>query len=212
MGWKHRGVEAYFTKETNLEKLLEASQEIAGDSACAYACTFARLIESASGTKISSSTSLQRIITLELERIYNHLWTIGALGNDVGQSFLLNGYLSIREELMEAQKAVFGQRTLKGSIQFGDEKAIIKEAALHTLEDILVKVEKRTKRLAYIEEISSGVYDRFKDTGIVSRETAVLHSGLGLGAKASGLAADMRMYDTDYLQNDIEFTPILGIQ
>jgi len=39
-------------QERNLEKLLEASQEIAGDSAVAYAMTFAKLIEQASGVHV----------------------------------------------------------------------------------------------------------------------------------------------------------------
>ncbi|NDK08879.1 hypothetical protein EOM39_06590, partial [Candidatus Gracilibacteria bacterium] len=212
MGWKHRGVEQYFYKEKNLDQLLSASQDIAGDSAIAYAWGFARLIEEASEQKINKTTSLNRILALELERIYNHIWTIGALGNDVGQSFLLNGYLSIREELLESNKELFGSRTLKNVINFVNSGKTIDKKDLSKLSKILKEVEKRVKTLSYIEEYSSGVYDRFKDTGVVNLDTVITHSGLGVVARSSKLEADYRIYDKDYIENDIKVKAILGIQ
>jgi Ni,Fe-hydrogenase III large subunit len=212
MGWKHKGVEKYFYTEKDLNKLLSASQDIAWDSAIAYGWTFARLIEDAAGIKISKTTGLNRILALELERIYNHMWTIWALGNDVGQSFLLNWYLSIREDLLELQREVFGSRTLKWVINFWNSAKKLSKEDFGKIENILKQIEKRVKVLAYIEEYSSGVYDRFKDTWIVTLETTSLHSGLGLGAKASRLAMDERVYDKDYLENKVIVKPILGIQ
>jgi len=212
MGWKHKGVEKYFYTEKDLNKLLVASQDIAWDSAVSYAWTFARLIEEAAGIKISKTTGLNRILTLELERIYNHMWTIGALGNDVGQSFLLNWYLSIREDLLELQREIFGSRTLKWVINFWNSAKKLEKNDFGKIEAILKKIEKRVSTLAYIEEYSSGVYDRLKDTGIVTLETVSLHSGLGLGAKASLLAMDERVYDKDYLENKVIVKPILWIQ
>ncbi|MDD3302095.1 MAG: hypothetical protein PHN31_00940 [Candidatus Gracilibacteria bacterium] len=212
MGWKHKGVEQYFSKEKDLDKLLEASQDIAGDSAIAYALGFTRLIEEASNTKLNKSSTLTRILVLELERIYNHIWTIGALGNDVGQSFLLNGYLSIREELLELNKEIFGSRTLKGVITYKGTNKKLKKEDLEKILKILKQVEKRVDTLSYIEEYSSGVYDRFKDTGIVNYDTITTHSGLGVIAKASKLISDYRIYDKDYIENNIIVEPILGIQ
>lgn len=212
MGWKHKGVEKYFYTEKDLNKLLSASQDIAWDSAIAYGWTFARLIEDAAGIKISKTTGLNRILALELERIYNHMWTIWALGNDVGQSFLLNWYLSIREDLLELQREVFGSRTLKWVINFWNSAKKLSKEDFGKIENILKQIEKRVKVLAYIEEYSSGIYDRFKDTWIVTLETTSIHSGLGLGAKASRLAMDERVYDKDYLENKVIVKPILGIQ
>jgi len=212
MGWKHRGVEKYFYTEKDLNKLLDASQDIAWDSAVAYAWTFARLIEQSAGINISKTTGLNRILTLELERIYNHMWTIWALWNDVWQSFLLNWYLSIREDLLEVQREIFGSRTLKWVIKFWNSARKLEKKDFGKIEEILKKIEKRVSTLSYIEEYSSGVYDRFKDTWIVSLEATSLHSGLGLGAKASLLAMDERVYDKDYLENKIIVKPILWVQ
>lgn len=62
---------------------------------------------------MSEEVTINRIIALELERIYNHIRTIGALGNDVGSSFLLNGCLSIREDMLDLQERIYGQRVMK---------------------------------------------------------------------------------------------------
>jgi len=62
--------------EKNHEKQLEAVQEIAGDSAVAYATTFARTLEESANIQLSDEAKLTRIVLLELERIYNHLWTM----------------------------------------------------------------------------------------------------------------------------------------
>lgn len=211
MWWKHRWVEQYFYKENDLNKLLLASQDIAWDTAVAYSVCFSKLIEQASNLKTSKLTKLNRILALELERIYNHLWTIWALWNDVGQSFLLNWYLSIREEFLELNREIFWNRTLKNVINFWNSWKKIKKEDIEKIEKFFKKVEKRIKWLIYIEEYSSWVYDRFKDTWIVTLETAKLHSALWLWAKASKLPMDHRVYDSDYIENDIIINPVLWI-
>lgn len=212
MWWKHRWVEQYFYKENDLDKLLKASQNIAWDSSIAYTIWFSRLIEESSHLKISTLTKLNRILVLELERIYNHLWTIWALWNDVWQSFLLNWYLSVREEFLELNKVIFWNRTLKNVIDFWNFWKKIKIEDISKVEKLFRKVEKRIKTLIYIQEYSAWVYDRFKDTWIVNLETAKLHSALWLWAKASKLAMDHRVYDIDYIENGIIIHPILWIQ
>jgi len=212
MWWKHKWVEQYFSKEKDLDKLLEASQDIAWDSAIAYALWFTRLIEEASNIKLNKSSTLTRILALELERIYNHIWTIWALWNDVWQSFLLNWYLSIREELLELNKEIFWSRTLKWVITYKWTNKNLKKEDLEKILKILKQVEKRVDTLSYIEEYSSWVYDRFKDTWIVNYDTTTTHSWLWVVAKASKLISDYRIYDKDYVENNIIVEPILWIQ
>lgn len=212
MWWKHRWVEQYFYKERDLNKLLIASQDIAWDSAIAYAWGFARLIEEAADLKTNKTTSLNRILALELERIYNHIWTIWALANDVWQSFLLNWFLSIREELLESNKEIFESRTLKNVINYANSWKKVDKNDFSKLSKILKEVEKRVKTLSYIEEYSSWIYDRFKDTWIVNLDTTKTHSGLWVVARSSKLEMDFRIYDKDYLENELVINPVLWIQ
>lgn len=212
MWWKHRWVEKYFYTQRDLNQLLIASQDIAWDSAVAYSIGFARLIEQAWKLSINSKTSLNRVLALEFERIYNHIWTIWALWNDVGQSFLLNWYLSIRENLLELNKELFGSRTLKWFINFSNTWKNIWKDKIIKIKDFLIELTNRLSTLTYIQEYSSWVYDRFKDTWIVNYQTAEIHSWLWLWAKASKIPMDERVYDQDYINNNIKVHPILWIQ
>ena len=205
--WKHRWVEQYFMKEENLEKLLQASEEIVWDSRLAYSLNFVKLIENASGLQLSKEEKEERVILLELERIYNHLWTMGAMLNDVGQWFLLNWFLSIREEILNLLNNVYGSRTLKWVIWIWYNKINLDKWKVNLILDVLTNIQKRYNELFILWKDSAGVYDRFKWTWKVFYETALAHSAVGIGAKASWLYKDARKYDTYY--KDIEINNIV---
>ena len=202
---KHRGVEAYFMQERNLEKLLEASQEIAGDSAVAYAMTFAKLIEQASGVHVWDPEKLTRIILLELERIYNHLRTLWSLANDVGQAFILNGFLAVREQFLEMNARIFWSRVLKHTIRLGGVTHLFSWPEQDVLGKLFTWVKTRLENLIALSTQGHENYDRFKDTGIVFADTAAAHWALGVAARASSLPLDERIYDAYY-------TDVAGIQ
>lgn len=200
--WKYREIEPYFTKETDIAKLVEASQDIAGDSSAAYAVGFAKNIEAAARITIDEETRLNRVLMIELERIYNHLWTLGALANDVGQSYILNGFLAIRDEVMDLNAVLFGSRVFKNAVAIWNNHKNITTDHMSQIKWVLKRVARRLATLVEICSAGSGIYDRFKDTGIVKRDTALAHAALGVWAKASGIAKDVRAYD--HLYNSID--------
>ena len=200
LGWKHRWVEEYFTTENNLDKLLDASEDIVWDSRIAYSINFAKIIEEATNTKISEKIKQDRVILLELERIYNHLWTIWAMLNDVWQWFLLNWFSSIREEFLCLFDDIFKSRTLKwviwiwkNNIELDDNKY---KLIIKTIDNIFV----RFNELYVLWRDSAWIYDRFKETWIVKKQTAYSHWALWIWAKASWIYKDSRIYD-DYYKN-----------
>ena len=204
LGFMHRGVERYFMEERDLEKLRTASEEIVGDSVISHSLTFIRAIEELAGVAISEHTRLQRVFLLELERIYNHLWTIGAIHNDVGQAFILNGCLSVRESIMDLNEILFGSRTLRGILDFGHHRLSVTKNHKQIIIDTLMGAKKRFENLIATSDASIGIYDRLKDTGIVKRRTAWLSGALGLGAKASGIPMDWRVQDPYYDRIDVQ--------
>ena len=88
-----------------------------------------------------------RVVALELERLYNHLWTLGALANDVGQSFILNGFLAVREQILDLNQAIFGSRTLQGVITFGGVKKILSSDDGVSILQTLASIEPRLLNL-----------------------------------------------------------------
>lgn len=202
---KHRGVEQYFMQERNLEKLIEAVQEIAWDSAVAYSTTFARMIEKSAQIKISEEAKLTRIILMELERIYNHLRTMWALWNDVGQAFILNWFLAVREQFLEMNNRLFWSRILKNTIKVWWVTKTLDKQEQDNLVNILNEVKSRVNNLVKLATKWPWNYDRFKDTGIVTKETANKHGALWVAARASTVVLDERQYDEYYTSLDIPF-------
>ncbi len=211
LGWKTRLVDEYFMKEKNLEKLLDASQDIVGDSSVAYTLGFVRNIEAASGKKVSLVSQSTRVAMAEIERIYNHLATIGWLCNDVGQSYVLNGFLSIREEILEMNEHIFWNRLLRNNIQIGYNRIELDEEKLNSICTTLHWLLPRIENILNITKFSSGIYDRFKDAGILSKETALKHGALGIVAKASMISIDARTTDEYYVDLWLaDFEVIIG--
>ena len=206
-GWVHRWVENYFTKETDLQKLLQASSEIAGDSKVATSLNFAKLIEKSANLEVSEITKLNRIIALELERIYNHMWTVWAIINDVGQGYILNWFLEIREEFLKLNQKVFWERLLWWIINFWKNNINLTEKKAKKILKTIEKINDRFENLLKISISSTWIYDRLSTTWIVYEETAFTHSALWLWAKASWLKQDFRQVDDYY--KDFKFSCIL---
>jgi len=202
-GWIHRWVEQYFSKEKDLEKLLEASEEIAGDSRLATSLSFSKIIEKSASIEVSELTKLNRIIALELERIYNHLWTIWAIINDVWQWYILNWFLEIREEFLKLNKKVFGSRLLWWIVNFWKNNINLDEKSAKKILKTIEKNNDRFINLLKISISSTWIYDRLSTTWIVYTETATNHSALWLAAKASGLKQDYRKFDNYYKELDL---------
>ena len=208
--WKHRGLEEYFTKENDINKLLEASEEIVWDSRIAYAINFAKIIEKASNIKVSEKTKQDRVILLELERIYNYLWTIWAMLNDVWQWFLLNWFLSIREEFLCLFDEIFNSRTLKWIIWYWKNNIELDTKKYKKIVKTIKNISIRFNELYELWRDGSWIYDRFKETWIVKKQTAKSHWALWIWAKASQVYKDSRVYDDYY--KDIELKEIIWEQ
>ncbi len=206
-GWVYKWIENYFSKEKDLQKLLQTSNEIAWDSKIAASWTFTKLIEQSANLKVSEITKLNRIIALELERIYNHFWTIWAILNDVGQSYLLNWFLEIREEFLKLNKKVFGNRLLSGVIDFWKNNVYLSEKKAQKILKTIERINNRFENLLKISISSTWIYDRLFTTWIVKKETALTHSAVWVWAKASWLNQDIRQFDKDY--KEFNFSCIL---
>jgi len=204
-GFVHRWVENYFVEENYLDKLLKASSEIVGDSKVVISLNFAKLIEKSSNLKVSKITKLNRVILLELERIYNHLWTIWAILNDIGQWYLLNWFLEIREEFLKLNKNIFWDRLLSWVIDFWKNKINLDYKKANKVLEVLDNINDRFENLVKISLSSTWIYDRLSTAWVVEKDTALVHSALWLAAKASGLEQDYRKYDKYYKDFDYKY-------
>jgi Ni,Fe-hydrogenase III component G len=109
LGYKHKGIEKRFEQMT-LKEGAKLAGRISGDSTVAYAWAYAMAVESATGIEPPPRALWLRALLLERERVGQHLWDLGFLGNDAGLAFGLAQFSLLREDFLRTNAAYFGHR------------------------------------------------------------------------------------------------------
>jgi len=182
----HRGVEKLF-EGRRPDGGIELAERISGDTAVGHTLAFAMAVEGAAGIDVSEPDRLLRGLLLEMERLYNHVADLGALGNDVGFGIVDANAQRLRETLLRLNKATTGHRLLRGAITIGGTR-------IHALPnpDVLRGVAAEVEELVGITLGHSVVRDRFTGTAVLPPDQARAIGTLGCVARASGLDADAR--------------------
>jgi Ni,Fe-hydrogenase III large subunit len=118
---------------------------------------------------------------------------LGALGNDAGFAFGLMQFSRLKEELLRAVSAAFGQRYLLDATVPGGTAVDLSVQAGRALADTVAGVCRESAELRTIYDEHSGVRDRFTGTGRLAPELAARLGVLGLVGRASGQPLDARV-------------------
>ncbi len=182
----HKGIERLFQGRT-IEDGVELAERISGDTAVGHNLAYCLAVEEAVGCSPPPDAQPLRALLLELERIYNHVTDIGAMGNDVGFGIAHANTMRIREQLLRLNARITGHRLLRGGVVPGG--AIVEwlpEAATLTAigDDIGEVVD--------IMMENTTVVDRFSGTAVLSNDDAIQIGTLGCVARASGIDTDAR--------------------
>jgi Ni,Fe-hydrogenase III large subunit/Ni,Fe-hydrogenase III component G len=191
LGYVHKGIEKRFESMTLADGVRLAAR-VSGDSAVAFAWAYAMAVEGLTATMVPERASWLRALYLERERIANHLGDLGALGNDAGFAFGLSQFLRLKENLLRANSAAFGQRYLMDVIVPGGARVDLSPESLSALLASLAPLEAELHTLREIYDNHSGLQDRFMGAGRVTRSLAEQLGVIGLTARASGLRQDWR--------------------
>src|SRR5688572_28104505 len=115
LGYVHKGIEALMAG-ADLERAAKLAGRTSGDSTVAYALAFARAAEAAAGCTAPPRAQWLRALMAELERIANHLGDIGAICNDAAFALMHAHCGVLRERVLRAADAGFGQRLMRDRI------------------------------------------------------------------------------------------------
>ena len=192
LGYAHKGIERRFTALTLLTAHRLAAR-ISGDSTVAYSWAYCQALEGMSGCIIPPRAAWLRALFLELERVANHLGDLGALGNDAGFAFGLAQFSRLKEQLLRTVADAFGQRYLMDAIVPGGTGIDLLPRHAQALGERLDDIAREVRLLNAIYDDHAGVRDRFVDAGRLTPELAARLGVLGLAARASGQALDLRV-------------------
>ncbi len=191
LGYKHKGIEKAFEGLSFVEGNALAGR-ISGDSTVAFSWAYAMAAEAVCRLTVSERASLLRGIFLERERIANHLGDLGALGNDAGFSFGLAQFSTLKEEMLRANKTLFGHRYLMDRIVPGGVSCDLDDSGREMLREEAGKLRRKVRDLREIYMDHTGLQDRFMTTGRVGAALAARLGLSGLAGRASGICRDLR--------------------
>jgi Ni,Fe-hydrogenase III large subunit/Ni,Fe-hydrogenase III component G len=182
----HKGIEQLFQGRT-VDAGVELAERISGDTAVGHNLAYCLAVESAAECEPPPEAQSLRALLLELERLYNHVTDLGAMGNDVGFGIAHANTMRIREQLLRLNARITGHRLLRGGVVPGGAQA-------DWLPDPgdLTAVGDDIHEVVEIMMTNATVVDRFAGTSVLSNDDATQIGTLGYVARASGIDTDAR--------------------
>ena len=162
LGYMHKGIDKRF--EGWPSPRLRLAGRVSGDSTVAYAWAYAHAAEAIAGGAAPPRAPWLRALSLERERIANHLGDLGYLGNDGGFAFGLAQFSRLKEDVLRTNRGVrppllmdlrrAGRRCLRSRPRAGS-----------AMRDECNRLEREVRVLRDIYDDHSGLQDRFLTCG-----------------------------------------------
>lgn len=195
--YKHRGIEKSMVG-LRVEDALILAEQICGNFALSHSLAFCRAVESALAIEVSPQLRKMRIIGLELERIYNHIYVIAQLASAAAQKVMTSHLQAIYEDLLRLNGDFFGSRFLKGINGIAATRKSVNVDALIHLSRRLNGLSDRFEYLYERALESENFMDRLHDTAKLDSEKAMTTGVTGPTLRAAGIREDLRLHDPDY--------------
>jgi len=189
--YKHRGLERAAERKTLDEGLAYAQRACA---ACAVTNTvaYAHACEDALGLQPTRELARVRTILLELERTWSHLNDIAAMCAGVGLAPGNAGFAALTERARALNAALTGHRFLFGTVRVGGSALSLDDGVVARAREELAAI-RAAARSGWRELLFNASFqDRLPDIGVVTAEDALSLGAVGPGARASGIAEDVR--------------------
>jgi Ni,Fe-hydrogenase III large subunit len=189
--YTHRGLEKRMEGLSPFDAFYVA-ERICGVCSVAHGLGYCEAVEQIAGVSAPPRARLIRSISLELERLYNH---VGDIGNVcAGASFHYGAATGMRlkERLQQMNEQIAGNRFLRGLVIPGGARLDLSIDLLRvlaaTLRDTLAGLDTLMERI----EANSSLVDRLDDTGVLDHRAALDLAVAGVAARASGVDRDAR--------------------
>ncbi|MFH1119863.1 MAG: NADH-quinone oxidoreductase subunit C [Bacteroidota bacterium] len=209
LGYQHRGIEQMFLEQTGLLKKSTLAENIAGDTVVGHSTAFAHAWESLCGFNAGRDIMLSRTLALELERIAIHTGDLSALCTDIAYQLGSSVFGRLRTPIVNFMQEWGGNRLSKGFIRPGRNQFPFTTALADRLTEVLDTYEPDFREMYdQLTQLPSAL-SRFERTGVVSAEDVASIGAVGMAARMSGLARDVRTSHPYSLYSELNHEPIL---
>ncbi len=209
LGWQHRGLEKLFlSKEQPLQRATLAEQ-IAGDTVVGHSVAFVQAYEALAGFQPSEQLIRERTIALEQERIAIHTGDLSAICTDIAYQLGNAVFGRLRTPMINYFQKWCGNRFAKGLIRPGKTNFAFTQALADDWHETIAKYRPHFIEMAEEMFDLPSVLSRIERTGVVSTETARSLGLVGMAAKASGIARDVRASHPYAAYSQLEVKPVV---
>ena len=209
LGWQHRGLENVFLKKQKLLQRATLAENIAGDTVVGHSVAFVNAFEALADYKVSDELVIDRTIALEQERIAIHTGDLSAICTDIAYQLGNAVFGRLRTPMINYFQKWCGSRFAKGLIRPGKTNFPFTQALADDWKATIEKYKPHFIEMADEMFDLPSVLSRIERTGVVSRETAKSLGLVGMPAKASGIARDVRASHPYAAYDRLNITPVV---
>jgi len=191
LGYQHRGVEKLFLN-ADIKRLPILAEGIAGDTAVGHCLCMAQAVEALAAIDTDAGARIIRTISLELERIANHVGDLGALSGDVAFLPPANYCGRMRGDFLNMSLWMCGNRFGKGLIRPGGVRFPLTDEDRRVLTERIAELKPQVQHVIDFLFSTPSVRSRFEGCGVVSTSDAEKLGLVGPTGRASGIPYDAR--------------------
>jgi Ni,Fe-hydrogenase III large subunit len=191
LGYQHRNLEELLPRLKRSQQLVLV-ESIAGDSVIAHATAFCSAIETLAGVSPSLRDQAVRSIAAETERVATHLATLSGIATDIGFALPAAAFGALRTAVINLTATICGNRFGRGWIIPGGVRYDLDPPLIEQTRRVLTDVLTKFSDIEALFLNSQSALARLEGTGIVSSKQVRAAGLVGLAARASGIACDVR--------------------
>ncbi|MDD5435723.1 MAG: NADH-quinone oxidoreductase subunit D [Nitrospira sp.] len=204
MGYLHRGTEKLGEMKTYLQ-FVPYTDRLDYISAFPNNYAYVKAVEELAGIEVPLRAEYIRVLTLELNRIVNHLVMIGSLLLDLGGSTMIMWGFRERENALQLFEMLCGARMTFNYIRPGGVREDLPEGFIPKLNEFIKDME---HRIVDYEELISGneiFLMRMKNIGVLSAKDAINYGMTGPSLRGHGVNYDIRKIEPYSVYPDLDF-------
>lgn len=204
MGYLHRGTEK-LGEMMSYFKFIPYTDRLDYISAFPNNYAYVKAVEELAGIEVPLRAEYIRVLTMELNRIINHLVAIGSLLLDIGASTMIMWGFREREKALQLFEMLCGARMTFNYIKPGGVREDLPEGFVSKLNEFLEEMEKRIDDYEQLINTNEIVYLRFKNIGLISAGEAINYGLTGPTLRGSGVNYDIRKLEPYSIYPDLDF-------
>jgi Ni,Fe-hydrogenase III large subunit len=210
LGYQHRGIEQLFLQKTGILERATLAENIAGDTTVGHTAAFSNLWESLSGVTTDPSLHFARTLALELERIAIHTGDMAAICADIAYQLGNSVFGRLRTPIVNFFQEWGGNRLAKGLIRPGKINYPFTSGLANRLIEIFGAYEPDFYEMSGQLFSLPSALSRLERTGMVTYGEVLEIGTVGMAARMSGLARDIRSsHPFSLYGNLIKHEPVL---